>query len=82
MPWARTRIAELRVKAGFRNGTAAAKVLGCSLIHIREVERGASGVSLEIATKMARAYKVSLEEIEKAIRTARRSHLQGMLKRL
>jgi transcriptional regulator with XRE-family HTH domain len=78
----RTKIAQYRVSAGFKNGQQAAKALGVSLIHIREVERGASGVSTRVAAAMAKAYKVTVLEILGAIRSARRGHHQRVLKNL
>ena len=82
MPWVRTKIAQLRVNAGLRSGRDAAKALGCSLIHVREIERGASGVSSEVAAKMAKVYKVSVADVLAAIRKARRSYHQEALKNL
>ena len=82
MPWVRTKIAEYRVRAGFRSGREAAEALGCSLIHVREIERGASGVSSEVAAKMAKVYKVSVAEVLAAIRKARRSYHQNCLQNL
>jgi len=82
MPWMRTKIAQHRVKAGFRSGQVAAEALGVSLIHLREVERGASGISTDVATRMARLYRVSVAEVIRAIRSARRAHHQRMLKSL
>lgn len=82
MPWVRTQIAQYRIKAGFKSGQDAADKLGVSLIHVREIERGASGVSADLAAGMAKAYGKSVAEILRAVRTARFAFHRRAIKNL
>lgn len=82
MPWFRTRIAKFRMDAGFSNAEKAAQALEVSAVHVKEIERGASGASEAVILRMAQLYRRSADEIRLAIRTARRDHLKRALESL
>lgn len=80
MPWVRTKIAQYRIDAGFKSAADAAKVLKCSVIHLREIERGGSGAGDQLVVRIAATYKRSQTDIRKAIEAARLAHLTAAIK--
>jgi transcriptional regulator with XRE-family HTH domain len=69
----------MRVAAGFSNAGAAARIVGCSRVHLLNIERGASGASKPILERIAKAYGVTLADIDQAIRSAREDLLKRLL---
>ena len=51
-----SRLGQVRFDSGFTSIEAAAKKLGCSRIHLAEIERGAGAPSNELLHKMCRLY--------------------------
>lgn len=79
LPMRRNRLARMRVAAGISSAEKAAKMIGCSRIHLLNVERGATGPSDELLAKIARAYGSTPEEVRSAIAESRHDLLKRQL---
>jgi len=70
-------LGQLRRKAGFSSQEDAAQALGCSKIHIAELERGSGGPSKTLLQRMAKLYRVPVKKLETVILKERK----GLFKR-
>ena len=73
----RSPLARLRAHLGSASKVAAS--LGCSRVHLYNIESGRSMPSLELAARMAALYGVSGEELIKSVRKARRELLRRQI---
>ena len=67
----RSRLATLRLRAGYSTAQAGADALGISRAHLLNIERGATGPSEALLARMAATYKVALEVVATAVARAR-----------
>lgn len=75
-------LAVMRVLAGYATARAAAEKLGCSRIHLLNIERGHNGAGPALLDKISRLYRRQPEAVVRAIRRARKALLSRSLKGL
>ena len=79
MKLVRNPLAKIRQAGGFATAQAAADKLGCSRVHLLNVERGRAGASWDLISKMMAAYGATETQIRVAVRKSRRELLRRMI---
>lgn len=68
----RFKLAQIRVKAGYKTAQDAADLLGISRVHLLGIERGKGGPSEDLLQRMATLYRMDPLELMGKIRNAQR----------
>jgi len=75
-------VARLGVAAGYEIAEKRAKALGCSRVHLLNIERGAATASQALIGRMAGLYGVKRSKVELAIKQARKLLMKRTLNSL
>ena len=75
----RSAVSRIRLRAGFSSAGKAAAAVGCSRVHMHNIERGASRPSFELKARMAETYAVSMDELSKALAAVRKELLRRLV---
>lgn len=75
-------LALIRYRAGLATAREAAEKLGCSRIHLLNIERGRNGAGAGLLAKMAKLYQTDEAKIVRAILRAKKSLLERSLRSL
>lgn len=77
----RSPIARIRART-FATAALAARVIGCSVVHWRHVERGRANPSSELLERFAQACSVTVPMVQRAVQLARKDLLKRTIENL